>query len=305
VDRERLLQVVARLGFGHVCVVVSLLALHVGARAVRYHALAVRAGAENYRFSDGLRIFLLGLSASAVTPARAGDLVKAQLLHEHGVPRSTGLGLVVIERLLDLLVVTSTIVVSGALLARQAHHSGLQLGAVVVLLGLVAVTVAISIPGWRRFGVGLVARLGRRMTRLHPKLGRLEEIAARTFSVWDEVFSSPRVLARYLLGTACAWILDFLKLWVLLGALGAEVAVLPVLFVYPVSLIAGILSLLPFSEGVVGVAAVALLKQLVGVDVEVATAAVAIDRGISTLLPILVYGVFAGGAQLWRSRRGT
>jgi uncharacterized membrane protein YbhN (UPF0104 family) len=53
------------------------------------------------------------------------------------------------------------------------------------------------------------------------------------------------------------------------------------------------------------VAAVALLKQLVGVDVEVATAAVAIDRGISTLLPILVYGVFAGGAQLWRSRRGT
>jgi uncharacterized protein (TIRG00374 family) len=303
VDRERLLTVVSRLGFGHIAVVVALLGLHVGARAVRYHALALRAGAENYRFADGLRIFLLGLSASTVTPARAGDLVKAELLHEHGVPRSTGLGLVVIERLLDLLVVTSTIVVCGALLAHEAQHAALALGAAIVLVGLVAVTAAISIPGWRRVGVGVLARLGRRLTRLHPKLGRVEEIATRTFLVWDEVFSSPRVLARYLLGSAFAWIADFLKLWVLLGAVGAEVAVLPVLFIYPVSLIAGILSLLPFSEGVVGVAAVALLKQLLHVDVEVATAAVAIDRGVSTLLPILLYGAFAGIMQLWRWRR--
>jgi uncharacterized protein (TIRG00374 family) len=303
VDRERLLAVVSRLGFGHVAVVVGLLALHVGARAVRYHALALRAGAENYRFTDGLRIFLLGLSASAVTPARAGDLVKAELLHEHGVPRSTGLGLVVIERLLDLLVVTSTIVVCGALLAHEAHHSGLEVGAAVVLVGLVALIAAISVPGWRRVGVAVLARVGRRLTRLHPKLGRIEEIATRTFVVWDEIFSSPRVLARYLLGSTFAWIADFLKLWVLLRAVGAEVAVLPVLFVYPVSLIAGILSLLPFSEGVVGVAAVALLKQLLDVDVEVATAAVAIDRGLSTLLPILLYGAFAGITELLQWRR--
>jgi uncharacterized protein (TIRG00374 family) len=305
IDRERFLEIVSRLSVGNVALVVALLVLHVGARALRYHALAVRSGAKNYGMADGIRIFLIGLSASAVTPARAGDLVKAQLLHEHDVPRSTGLGLVVIERLLDLCVVTGTIVVTGALLARQARESTLQLSAAIVLAGLLCTIVALSIPAWRRRGVRVLARFSSRFASVHPKLGRLEEVAARTFTVWDEIFSSPPVLARYLMGSAFAWIADFLKLWVLLVALGEDVPVLPILFVYPVSLILGILSLLPFSEGVVGVAAVTLLKQLLGVDTEVATAAVAIDRGISTLLPIFSYGAFAAGSHLWRWRRRT
>jgi hypothetical protein len=39
-----------------------------------------------------------------------------------------------------------------------------------------------------------------------------------------------------------------------------------VLFVYPISLVAGILTLLPFSEGVVGVTSIALLETLGNVD---------------------------------------
>jgi uncharacterized membrane protein YbhN (UPF0104 family) len=64
-----------------------------------------------------------------------------------------------------------------------------------------------------------------------------------------------------------------------------------ILFVYPASLIAGLLSLLPFSEGVVGVAAVALLGRLAAVEIPVATAAVAVDRTIATLCPLAIYAV--------------
>ena len=102
IDRERFAEVVSRLTLEHVAIVLGLIVLHLATRGARYHALAVRAGAKNYRLADGFRIFLLGLSASAATPARAGDLVKAELLKGHGVRRAVGFGLVVIERLLDL-----------------------------------------------------------------------------------------------------------------------------------------------------------------------------------------------------------
>jgi uncharacterized protein (TIRG00374 family) len=301
IDMDRFAEVLSRLTFEKVAAVLGLILVHLGTRGVRYHALAVRAGAKNYRLSDGLRIFLLGLSASAATPARAGDVVKAELLKAHDVRRAKGLGLVVIERLLDLVVVTGTIVVTGTLLAHKAQHSALQIGAGILLVGLLAGIAAVTIRRWRTAAIGVFARnVGRLVKRIKPE--RVEDITSRVFDVWDEVFASPRVLGRYLLLSAVAWLADFVKLWVLLWAAGAHVPLLAVLFVYPLSLIIGIISLLPFSEGVVGVAAVALLNKLAGVELETATAAVAVDRGISTLSPLVFYSLFAL-AHVYKRRR--
>jgi uncharacterized protein (TIRG00374 family) len=302
IDGDRFLDVLARLTIADVGSVVLLVGVHLAMRAFRYHALALRAGAERYRLVDGARIFLLGLGASAVTPARAGDLVKAELLKEHGVRRSVGLGLVVVERVLDLLVVTAAIVVTGALLANKSNHLTLQAAAAVLLALLFAGTVALSVRRWREAAVTIAARAVSRVIRaVRPE--RLQDIVARIFDVWDEVFASFGALSRFLAISSVAWLADFVKLWVLLRATGANVDLLTVLFVYPVSLIAGILSLLPFSEGVVGVAAVALLTRLAGVDVEVATAAVAVDRAISTLSPIAAYSLIVLGQSIVRRRR--
>jgi glycosyltransferase AglD len=302
IDMTRFTEVLSRLTVDRLAAVLGLIVVHLGTRGLRYHALAVRAGAKNYRLADGLRIFLLGLSASAATPARAGDVVKAELLKAHDVRRAKGLGLVVIERLLDLLVVTGTIVVTGTLLARQAQHSALQIGAGVLLVALLAGIGAVTIRRWRIAAIGVFARVvGRVVKRFKPE--RIEDITSRIFDVWDDVFASPRVLGRYLLLSTVAWLADFVKLWVLLWAAGAHVPLLAVLFVYPLSLIIGIISLLPFSEGVVGVAAVALLNKLAGVELETATAAVAVDRGISTLSPLVFYSLFAL-AQGVSKRRG-
>jgi hypothetical protein len=57
-----------------------------------------------------------------------------------------------------------------------------------------------------------------------------------------------------------------------------------------------VLTLLPLSEGVVGVTGVALLAALGGVDPAVATIAVVIDRGASSLPPIIL----AMTSSLWR-----
>ncbi len=301
IDRERFVSVLSRLDATDLGAVFTLIGAHLVSRGLRYHALAVRAGAKGYGVADGFRIFLLGLSASLATPARAGDVVKAELLKAFGVRRAVGLGLVAIERILDLIVVCAMIVVTGALLARQTQQSSLQVGAAVLLGVLIAGVASVTIRRLRSAGIRLIARFGSRLVKA-VRRERVEDIAHRLFDVWDEVFASPRVLARYLLVTLVAWLADFVKLWVLLRAAGSQVELLAVLFVYPISLIAGILSLLPFSEGVVGVAAIALLNRLAGVNLATGTAAVAVDRGISTLSPLFAYALLTLGRAMARRR---
>jgi len=292
VDREDVFAALSRLTLAHVSFVLALVAVHLGTRAIRYHWLAVRAGARNYRLLDGARIFLLGLGAASVTPGRAGDVVKAELLHEHGVRRATGLGLIFIERMLDLIVVSGTIVVTGFLLAHQEQRQGLVIAALALLVALIVAVAAVTINSLRRVAIASFATaLGTVLRRVSR--ARIIDITSRLFDVWDEVFASPRGLTRYLVITVVAWLADFVKLWGLLRACGADVDLVTILFVYPTSLLAGLLSLLPFSEGVVGVAAVALLGRLAGVDLPTATAAVAVDRAIATLSPLAIYGILA------------
>lgn len=292
IDREHFFAVLTHLGFGDLAIVLGLIACHIGLRALRYHALTLRARPKDYRLRDAVRIFLIGLSASVVTPARAGDVIKAELLHAHGVRRAVGLGIVVIERLLDLLVVTLTIVVSAALLAQKASRPGLQLGAGILFALLVLGGIGISVRSVRAAVIRVAAGFVSRMTK-RVRLARIEDASHRLFDVWDEVFTSPDTLARYLIVTIAAWMFDFAKLWVLLNAAGVKVDFVNVLFTYPTSLVAGILTILPFSEGVVGVTAVALLASLSHVDVDTAAAAVGVDRALSTLAPLALYLAFA------------
>ena len=292
IDPKGFLDVLRAVRVQHVAAVLAFIALHLGTRSLRYHALIARSRPDaNYRMSDGVRIFLLGLAASAVTPARAGDLIKVEMVRPYGLKRSTGLGLVLIERILDLLAVNATIVCVGFFLAKDLQRDDLSWAAVAFLAALGAGTAVIT---WRRPRKYMIALVTRLVTRLRKDLaGRVEIAAERLFEAWDDVFNSPSVAIRYFVLSVGAWLFDFLKLWILLQAVGGDVSVLAVLFVYPLSLMAGILTLLPFSDGVVGVTAVALLSSLAGVDVEMAAATVAVDRALSTLAPFLLYWVFA------------
>lgn len=293
-DLTRLAEAFARLRPHHVSLLIGLAVLHVSIRVLRYHALVRRASPSPYRFVDGAHIFLIGLSASIVTPGRAGDLIKAELTRAHGIRRATGLGIVAIERILDLLMIAATIVVTGALLSYRAELPSVRLAGMLLFLGLSAGTAVVTVKRWRRWAIEVFARLATALTR-RLRSERVVDVLQNLFNVWDEIFSSPISVFKYVAVTAAAWLVDFLKLWVVLRCIGLEVPLLPVLFVYPVSLVAGILTLLPFSEGVVGVTTVALLGQLAQVDAESATAAVLVDRGISSMVPLALFALLRIG----------
>lgn len=292
IDRAAFLEGIARLTARSLAVIGVVAVLHIAGRALRFHRLLLRCHPTAYRWTDGMRIFLVGLSASAVTPARAGDFIKARLVKPHGIGFSVGLGLVMVERMLDLLVIVSSIVLTGAFLSEGASGPW-KSAAVVLLVGLLAAVVVINVRPLRARLLGVAAHLLARAKRSPEARAELEGTLAGAFHVWDEVFVSPYAFAGYWLYSAAVWAVEFLKLWIVLRFVGAHVSPEIVLFVYPVSIVAGILTLLPFSEGVVGVTGVTLLASLGGLDSGIATIAVVVDRVASNVPPLLLWAFFA------------
>ncbi|WP_437899382.1 lysylphosphatidylglycerol synthase transmembrane domain-containing protein [Sorangium sp. So ce124] len=299
-DRDRVIEGLSRLRPVHLLLIVAVSLAHIAARALRYHALLVRERPRDYRWVDGARIFLAGLSVAAVTPARAGDLIKAELVRRHGVSGSAGVGLVLVERALDLLVIAASIAVTGALLSGRAAADAWRGASLALLAGLAAGVAVISV---RRARTPLLAAFSHLAGRVmgSGKKGRALELLEGLFAAWDRSFGSPARLAGYALLSAVAWAIEFSKLYLVMVLLGFEAELGVVFFVYPISIIAGILTLLPISEGVMGLTGVALLTSLTGIDAGAATVAVVVDRAASVLPPLCLWGAWslfgAPGAQ--------
>ena len=300
IDHDRFSEGLGRLRGTDVLLILGVALLHIAGRALRYHWLVLRSRpGRGYRWMDGVRIFLVGLSSSAVTPARAGDLIKAQLVRRYGISPQAGLGLVMVERMLDLLVIVASIVVTGLWLSGSAESDAWRGAAVVLLLALIAGVVALSAKRIRRPILGGLARIVTGIRKRHDRATVLVASLEEAFHVWDTIFVSPARLARYVVYSATVWGVEFMKLWLVLRLIHVPVDTSIALFVYPVSIVAGILSIVPFSEGVVGVTGVALLVKLAGVDPGLATVGVVVDRAASSLPPLLLWALFAafGGAK--------
>lgn len=297
-EPSTLKQGIASLHVWSVAVVLGISLLHIAARALRFHWLMRRAKAKDYSWIDGAAIFCVGLSTSAVTPARAGDLIKAKLVGAHGIPVSIGVGLVIAERLFDLLALTATMLMAYPFVAsgdRQVYGRA-ALSLFVVELAFIA---AISARPIRKLWIGALLRLVERVRSADAR-ARVES-AVEGFSLfWDDVFSSFGAAFGFFAFSLGAWAIEFLKLWTVLALMGDRVPPLVVLFVYPASLLAGILTLVPFSEGVVGVTTVVLLKSLAGLDPNRATVAVVVDRAASIIPPLALAGLFA--VSRWRRK---
>lgn len=272
----------------HVLVVLGLSFLHIGTRALRYHRLVLACEPTNYSWTDGVRIFLLGLSAAAVTPARAGDLVKVRLVAPYGIGIGVGTGLVLVERILDLVVMT----VYALALSFVVRNDALQSGAA-LLLAIVLGVVALCSSKRLHTAVGrLVSPPAKRL--LNGRYDKVHDAVLGLLSTWTMVFREPTRVLSFLSASFGIWFVEFLKLWVLLQLMGQHVPLGVVVSAYAASLIAGAVSALPFSEGVVGVTLVAVLaKAGGGIDASTSSIAVVVDRAASTLPPILLWLGFA------------
>jgi uncharacterized protein (TIRG00374 family) len=229
-DGDKLRAGLALLAPWHVLLVLGLSFLHIGARATRYHRLVLACGPTNYSWTDGARIFLLGLSAAAVTPARAGDLVKVRLVAPHGLGLGVGTGLVLVERVLDLVVMT----VYALALSFVVRNDALQAGAALLLLIVLSVVVLCSSKRLHAAVGGRIAPPAKRL--LKARYDKVHEAVLGLLSTWTIVFRDPARVLVFLGASFGIWFVEFLKLWLLLRLMNQPVALAVVVSAYAASI---------------------------------------------------------------------
>lgn len=195
VDLPAALDVLATASPAWVIAMVGTVFVDVAARAGRWQALLAPVAAVSYPRVLGYTY--LGYLANNVLPARLGELVRSHALGEgEGVSRTTVLGTVVVERIVDTVIVVAVAALAVVLLdVGGLMSTAVLLGSAFVgalLLGLALAIVLHRLPGAGRF-VGLA----RRWPRLIDLAARLRQGLA--------VAASPRTLATALILSAVAW----------------------------------------------------------------------------------------------------
>jgi len=261
-------------------------------RGLRWQQLLHRMGYPlSWRYSTAL--LLSGWFASALLPARAGDLLRVGVLrlaneHHPAVPVADGLGSIVLERVLDLLALLLLGAGLGFLLLRTQLPAWVMGAYGVGLAALVALAIAlVAAPALFRW---------LRTWFAQPWWQRLLDFAA-------EVVQSLRVLGAHPLTAFVVigeslyiWLCDALLLWLVLRSMGVAADFGGIAFV---ALTVDIFAAVPLTPGGIGqIEAVnAALLALLPLPPFNVAAAVLLTRAISYWSFLLFSGVvtFAAG----------
>ncbi|MBI2775807.1 MAG: flippase-like domain-containing protein [Chloroflexi bacterium] len=195
VDLGRTVDVIRTASPVWLALVTASIGIDVLIRTVRWQRLLapIRAVA----FGHVLGYLLIGYLANNVLPARLGELVRSHYLGDReGMSRSTTLGTVVVERVVD----TAVVVAIAALAIIVLNVRGIVTGAVQVgaaVVALLIVMLAIGVAAHRLPGAGVAAAWVGRWPRLGQAVGRLRGGLA--------VAGRPRTLAEALILSLIAW----------------------------------------------------------------------------------------------------
>jgi uncharacterized protein (TIRG00374 family) len=195
VDSQETLNILGGAAPAWILAVGVFFAIDVGFRAFRWRCLL--APIQAVPFTRTLAYLLIGYLANNVLPARLGELIRCHYLGDReGISRTTALGTVVVERVIDIAVVVAIAAAAILVLSVRGMVANAILvgGAIGILLvvGLAFMIAAHRLPGADRVAAA-VARW--------PQVGEL----ARRLREGLSVASRPRTLGEVLVLTCLAW----------------------------------------------------------------------------------------------------
>jgi uncharacterized protein (TIRG00374 family) len=188
-------------------------------------------------FGESLALFLATF-AMVVTPGKVGELYKAGYLREkHGVPLSTGIPILIAERVLDFLAVLA--LAGAGLAAWHGPLAGLRPSLAVAAMILLLLLSLRS------------RRLQARLLTVATRAPRLQACRAALGEALDALqrLSTIRTTAAAFVLSLIAWAAECLSLWFVCGSLDAPVPPLTATFVYAAATLAGSLIFLPGGLG--------------------------------------------------------
>lgn len=213
-------------------------------------------------------VFLSGLAMS-ITPGKTGEVLKSYLLRDRtGVPVSTSLPAVVMERLTDLVAVILLGLVGLALLPMP----------VLATLSVVLVFC----------GAGLLVLTSKHSQRL-VDLPLLRRWKSELLNSQDSLrlLAAPRVMLVAVALGAVAWFSEGMALWVILQGLDSPLAPYQVLPIYAASTLVGAVTTIPGGLGGTEGSMVVLLQQS-GLAPESASAGTLLVRVVTLGLAVLL-----------------
>lgn len=274
---DSLTEAVGRLSLSRLVIVMGLVSLGLLLRASRWHLFIRRLG-WGVPAWPSVKIFLAGF-AFTVTPGKAGELVKSGFLkRDYGVPFSGSVGVLVAERLYDLL----------AVLLLAAGGVGMLAGAEFYLVTCALLVVAIgAFTCFRSIHepvLGLAARL--------PKLGSAATKAIAVLTAARQLWRLDMFLIA--LGISLAsWACEAVAFYLLLGGMGVELHLLTASLIYGLATIVGALSMLPGGIGGMEAVMIVLLERQ-GTPQPSAVAATVLLRACTLWFASLVGFIFLG-----------
>ena len=245
-------------------------------RSARWARL-LREGGTAIGWRDLLRILFLGWFVNCIVPAKLGDLYRSYLVKRRfGISLSRTVGVVVAERLLDLLVVFALLVVGGYVAfgrtvlpdLRVVYLTGAALGLAIVAAFAAVYYVA---PRVARFFPAEARRIGRLFRE-----GMLHSFRALPVA-------GPLTLA--------IWGAEAARLAFVLASLGLELPISGVIFVAVATSLLTTVPLTPAGFGFVEIAMVYVLTEGFGVAQHDAIAVAVVDRAVSVLSVIVIGAV--------------
>ena len=252
-------------------------------RAWRWSRLIRESGTDIY-WRDLLRILFLGWFVNSIVPAKLGDLYRSYLVKQRfGISLSRTVGVVVAERLLDILVVFVLLIVGGYVAFGRTILP--DLGIVYLTGAALAVLIVAGLAGMYY----LAPKLARFFPREARRIGRLFR---------EGVLHSFRALPMAGPVTLVIWTAEALRLYFVLTALGLELPLSGVVFVAVAVALLTTVPLTPAGFGFVEIAMVYVLTQGFGLAQHDAIAVAIVDRAVSVLSVIVV-----GGVVYWMSRK--
>jgi uncharacterized protein (TIRG00374 family) len=286
-----------------VLAVVLTLVLYV-IRAQRWQYLLAPLGPT--RFHVAFRATVIGFAASAVLPARAGEVLRPLLLaRREGLPPTAAFATIVVERILDLaavllLLATYLLLFDAGMSARApALYEAVRLGAwvtTVAVLGLLVMMAVLAADPTR------LHRLLLRAERILPaRLARSLARLARTFAEGLAIVRRPgRLLASMGLSIAI-WVLIASQAWIVSAAFRLR---LPYAGSYLLTAMLVVGIALPTPGGVGGFHEAFRLgaTSFFGADNDAAVGAAIVLHAVS-LMPVVLMGIwfaFADGLDFGR-----
>lgn len=239
--------------------------------------------------ANTFRCIMAGWLLNSLLPARAGDVMRGYALKTtEGTPFSVGIGTIVIERVLDMLVLGAMMAVVAGFYVREARTTYLAIGA--FLIGVVLLT-----------GLVAVYLIGHRVSDLLED--RIEGVSKSIRTVQRalrRVSGNPFAVALSAAISLPVWLTEIATIYLAARAVGVNLGVVPTV---TAGISAFVSQAVPVTPGGLGTyeAAITSILVLFGIDSSTATALALVDH-FTRLGVIYVIGSIAAIHLIFQSR---